>query len=100
MHYAVDGPSPPTTTPEESSTGTSTSTSQRGTPPLEIWLRVIPGREYIKLTVLRGKIVGALLIGDTDLEETCENLILNALDVGGIGIGMLDPSVDIEDYFD
>jgi hypothetical protein len=57
-------------------------------PPLEIWLRVTPGKEYIKLTVLRGKLVGALLIGDTEL------------DIGGIGIGLLDPDVDMSDYFD
>jgi NAD(P)H-nitrite reductase large subunit len=68
--------------------------------PLEIWLRVTPGKEYIKLTVLRGKLVGALLIGDTELEEVCENLIMNALDIGGIGIGLLDPDVDMSDYFD
>lgn len=66
----------------------------------EIWVRVTPQQEYIKLVVHRGKIVGALLIGDTDLEEVFENLILNALDVSGIGIGLLNPDIDIADYFD
>jgi hypothetical protein len=44
--------------------------------------------------------VGAVLIGETDLEETVENLILNGTLVAQIGIKMLDPAVDIEDYFD
>jgi hypothetical protein len=66
----------------------------------EIWLRVTPHKEYIKLVVFQGKIVGALLIGDTGLEEVFENLILNRLDVGQYGINLLDPSVDIADFFD
>ena len=43
---------------------------------------------------------GALLIGDTDLEETFENLILNQLDLSAYGEDLLDPNIDIEDYFD
>jgi NAD(P)H-nitrite reductase large subunit len=58
------------------------------------------GVEYIKLTVCRGRIVGAFLLGDTDLEETFENLILNGIDVSQHGIALLDPCIDIEDYFD
>lgn len=68
--------------------------------PLEIWTRITPDVEYIKVTVSEGKVVGAMLVGDTDLEETFENLILNELDVSRFGIGLLDPEVDIEDYFD
>lgn len=67
---------------------------------VETWVRVTPGQEYIKLTIYQGKIVGALLIGDTELEETFENLILNRLDVSSFGIHLLDPSIDIGDYFD
>ena len=44
--------------------------------------------------------VGALLIGDTDLEEVFENLILSALDVSAMGVELLDPSVDLEAFFD
>jgi hypothetical protein len=54
----------------------------------------------VKLVVYRGKLVGALLMGDTGLEEVCENLILNGLDISGIGVGMLDPDIDIADFFD
>jgi hypothetical protein len=43
---------------------------------------------------------GAVLIGDTGLEETMENLILDALDLTPFGADMLDPDIDIEDYFD
>ena len=67
---------------------------------VELWVRIIPGQQYIKLVVFHGKVVGALLLGDTDLEEVFENLILNRLDVSGLGIALLDPDVDIGDYFD
>jgi NAD(P)H-nitrite reductase large subunit len=90
---------------------------------------VTPGQEYIKVVLVDGRVVGALLVGETDLEETMENLILNRLDVrsslrpvaaataGGAAVpvdssdghggpaglevlDLLDPDVDIEDYFD
>ncbi len=57
-------------------------------------------QEYIKVTLYQGKMQGALLIGDTDLEETFENLILNGLDLSHYGKDILDPDIDIEDYFD
>ena len=47
-----------------------------------------------------GRLRGALLIGPTDLEETFENLILNGTDVSPYGDALLDPDVDLEDYFD
>ena len=59
-----------------------------------------PHHEYVKLVMWRGRIAGALLIGDTDLEETFENLILSRFDCSDLGIDLLDPEVDIEDYFD
>ena len=34
------------------------------------------------------------------LQETFENLILNQLDLSRFGASLLDPNVDIEDYFD
>ena len=43
---------------------------------------------------------GAILIGETDLEETFENLILNQMDLSIYGEDLLDPNIDIEDYFD
>lgn len=73
-----------------------TSSSQH----FEVWVRVTPAVEYVKVCVLDGRVVGALLIGDTDLEEVMENLILNRLDVSAFGIGLLDPQIDLGDYFD
>ena len=51
--------------------------------------------------VLRGgKMVGAVLVGETDLEETFENLILNQMDLTPYKDELLNPNIDIEDYFD
>ncbi|XP_015113870.1 pyridine nucleotide-disulfide oxidoreductase domain-containing protein 1 [Diachasma alloeum] len=66
----------------------------------EILLRMTKDEEYVKLVVKGGKLQGAVLIGETDLEEVCENLILNQLDVSIYGEDLLDPNIDIEDYFD
>ncbi|XP_044727833.1 pyridine nucleotide-disulfide oxidoreductase domain-containing protein 1 [Chrysoperla carnea] len=66
----------------------------------ECLVRITPNMEYIKLVIQDGKIQGAILIGDTDLEETMENLILNQLDVSVYGEDLLNPDIDIEDYFD
>lgn len=66
----------------------------------EVWCRVIRLREMTTVVIHNRRVVGAVLIGDTGLEETFENLILNAIDVSCIGLQLLDPEVDIEDYFD
>lgn len=66
----------------------------------EILLRMTKGHEYIKLILEDGRMQGAVLIGDTDLEEMCENLILNQLDLSIYGEDLLNPDIDIEDYFD
>jgi len=66
----------------------------------EVLLRVTPGVEYVKTVMKGGKMQGAILIGDTDLEETFENLILNQLDLSSYGEELLNPDIDIEDYFD
>ncbi len=52
------------------------------------------------MTLHQGRMQGALLIGETDLEETFENLILNRLDISAFGADILDPDIDVEDYFD
>ena len=58
------------------------------------------GKEYIKTVMKNGRMEGAILIGETDLEETFENLILNEMDLSVYGEDLLDPNIDIEDYFD
>lgn len=66
----------------------------------EALLRVTENKEYIKYVMVDGRLQGAILIGDTGLEETTENLILNQLDLSPYGDDILDPDIDIEDYFD
>ncbi|ETE62148.1 Pyridine nucleotide-disulfide oxidoreductase domain-containing protein 1, partial [Ophiophagus hannah] len=66
----------------------------------ELMLRCTKGQEYIKVVMQHGRMLGAVLIGETDLEETFENLILNQMDLSRYGEDLLDPNIDIEDYFD
>ncbi|CAG9791865.1 unnamed protein product [Diatraea saccharalis] len=66
----------------------------------EILLRTTPRHEYIKFVLQNGKLQGAILIGETDLEEMCENLILDQIDLTPFGDEILNPDIDIDDYFD
>ena len=85
---------------EEEEEGAETKVS-RPQDKVEILTRLTPGVEYIKVLVVGGKVKGAMLVGEsTELAETFENLILNELDVSAFGVGLLDPDVDIDDYFD
>lgn len=66
----------------------------------EALIRMTRDQEYIKYVIVDGRVKGAILIGETGLEETTENLILNQLDVSPYGDDLLNPDIDIEDYFD
>uniref|UniRef100_A0A3Q2LE44 Pyridine nucleotide-disulfide oxidoreductase domain-containing protein 1 n=1 Tax=Equus caballus TaxID=9796 RepID=A0A3Q2LE44_HORSE len=66
----------------------------------ELMLRCTKGQEYVKVVMQNGRMMGAVLIGETDLEETFENLILNQMNLSAYGEDLLDPDIDIEDYFD
>lgn len=66
----------------------------------ECLIRMTKGIEFIKFVLQNNRLQGAILIGDTDLAETCENLILNQLDLSPYGDDILNPDIDIEDYFD
>ncbi|KMY91130.1 pyridine nucleotide-disulfide oxidoreductase domain-containing protein 1 [Drosophila simulans] len=66
----------------------------------EILVRCTRNKEYIKFVLQNGRLRGAMLIGNTDLAETCENLILNGIDLEPYGDDILNPDIDIEDYFD
>ncbi|XP_023172218.1 pyridine nucleotide-disulfide oxidoreductase domain-containing protein 1 [Drosophila hydei] len=66
----------------------------------ELLVRCTRNKEYIKFVLHQGRLRGAILIGDTDLAETCENLILNGTDLTPYGDDILNPDIDIEDYFD
>lgn len=63
-------------------------------------VRCTPGREFVKFVLSEGRLVGAVLIGETGLEETAENLIMNRIDLSSYGHDLLDPYNDLEDYFD
>ena len=54
----------------------------------------------MKVVLQDSRMQGAVLIGDTNLEETFENLILNQTDLTLLKEHLLEPNVDIEDYFD
>ena len=41
-----------------------------------------------------------MLVGETDLEETFENMMLNGIDICHLGLSVLNPAVDVEGYFD
>lgn len=69
-------------------------------PDQELLVRCTKGHEYVKVVLSGGRMVGAVLIGETDLEETFENLILNQMDLTRYGEELLNPDIDIEDYFD
>lgn len=66
----------------------------------ELLVRCAKGSEYVKVVLLDGRMCGAVLIGETDLEETFENLILNQIDLTPVKEHLLDPDIDIDDYFD
>lgn len=53
-----------------------------------------------QVIVVDGRLRGAMLVGDTSLAETFENLILSATDVSTLGDELLSRDVDIEDFFD
>ncbi|XP_031558778.1 pyridine nucleotide-disulfide oxidoreductase domain-containing protein 1-like, partial [Actinia tenebrosa] len=66
----------------------------------QLLFRCTKGVEFVKVVMQNGRMVGAVLIGETGLEETFENLILNEIDLSGFEDSLLDSRVDIEDFFD
>ncbi|KRY46015.1 Pyridine nucleotide-disulfide oxidoreductase domain-containing protein 1 [Trichinella britovi] len=66
----------------------------------EALLRVTPGVEYVKVLIQDGVVRGAILIGDTGLSDMLENLILNETEIDHMKSDLLEPSTDIDDYFD
>uniref|UniRef100_A0AAZ3QUG4 Pyridine nucleotide-disulphide oxidoreductase domain 1 n=1 Tax=Oncorhynchus tshawytscha TaxID=74940 RepID=A0AAZ3QUG4_ONCTS len=64
----------------------------------ELLVRCIKEHEYVKMVLSGGRMLAAVFIGETDLEETFENLILNQMDLTPYREELLNPN--IEDYFD
>ncbi|VDL73290.1 unnamed protein product [Nippostrongylus brasiliensis] len=67
---------------------------------IESFVRVIENDHFVQCVMYNHRVVGAILVGETNLEETMENLILNKTDLERIEENFLDPQIDIEDYFD
>jgi NAD(P)H-nitrite reductase large subunit len=63
-------------------------------------VRVTKGKEYVKVVMQDGRVKGAVLVGETDMEETLENLMINQMDISFLGEDLLNPDVDIDDFFD
>jgi pyridine nucleotide-disulfide oxidoreductase domain-containing protein 1 len=57
-------------------------------------------RTFVRILLLKGRVIGAVLIGETGLEEALENLILDRLDVGVYGPSLLDPDFELDHVFD
>ncbi|WIA12757.1 hypothetical protein OEZ85_006392 [Tetradesmus obliquus] len=55
---------------------------------------------FVRVLLLHGKMQGVVLIGETDLEETFENLILDGLDLSQFGPQLLDPDIELDHVFD
>lgn len=62
--------------------------------------RMRPGDQYVKVLMQNGRIQGAILIGETDLEETFENLILNGTDLSMFGENIFLTDIDLAEFFD
>ena len=52
------------------------------------------------MVIQHGKVKGAICIGETDLSEVLENLIMDGLDVSAFGPEIVSGSVDLDDVFD
>ncbi|KAG2442571.1 hypothetical protein HXX76_002656 [Chlamydomonas incerta] len=58
------------------------------------------GPTFVRVLLLRGRLQGAVLVGETGLEEALENLILDGLDLSPFGPEILDPDFELEHVFD
>ena len=59
----------------------------------------VPGqRSFVRVVLQGGRVKGAICIGETDLSEVLEHLILDGLDVSAFGDELL--TIDLEDIFD
>ena len=63
------------------------------------WQSKLPHRSVFRIYSLMA-MQGAVLIGETELEETFEHLILDGLDLTRYGSDLLAPDVELEMIFD
>jgi len=69
-------------------------------PDVKFLYRVKKHDEYIKFIVRNSRVIGAVLIGETDMEEVAENLIQNELNIGALEDDLLNPDIELDHYFD
>jgi NAD(P)H-nitrite reductase large subunit len=67
---------------------------------IEVLVRIRENQDYTKLVIKEDRVIGAILVGETGLDETIENLIHDQIEIGSIKHQILDDTVDIDDYFD
>ncbi|GMH46327.1 hypothetical protein TrRE_jg12566 [Triparma retinervis] len=61
----------------------------------------VTSEEYTKVVVKGGRIVGAMLVGESaTLSDTIEQVMLSRINIDALGFDLLDDAIDIEDYFD
>ncbi|GMH33744.1 hypothetical protein BSKO_01578 [Bryopsis sp. KO-2023] len=59
-----------------------------------------PVSSFVRVVLLRGRMQGAVLIGDTEMEEAFENVILDGIDLSSFGEEILDPELEFDHIFD
>lgn len=68
---------------------------------IKILTRVTTGKEYVKCVVSGGRVVGAMLVGESvELADTMEQIMLSRINVDALGFDLLDDNVDLEGFFD
>ena len=53
-----------------------------------------------RVAIANKRIVGAILVGPTDLDEVFETLILNQFDISFLPRPIVNHQIDLSDYFD
>jgi NAD(P)H-nitrite reductase large subunit len=53
-----------------------------------------------RVALENNRIVGAILVGQTDLDEVFETLILNSFDLSDLPRPIVNQQIDLADYFD
>jgi len=57
--------------------------------------------EYTKVVVKGGRIVGAMMVGESaTMADTFEQVMLSRINIDALDFDLLDDAVNIEDYFD
>ncbi|KAI6194268.1 Pyridine nucleotide-disufhide oxidoreductase [Aphelenchoides besseyi] len=56
--------------------------------------------QMTRISIQENRVVGAILVGPTDLDEVFETLILNAFDISTLPRPIVNHQIDISDYFD